>query len=226
MIYTFSSNIRRHIGLILISTFVLGLSLLTTLFLTSNREASTYYRERLDLFENLPNKDHTIVFVGDSIIENAEWHEFFPNTKVANRGIKGDTVKGVSERLNNIIETNASKVFLMVGINDLLRNHSVETILSIYQHVIKELASNHESLFIQSTLHVRNKSFLVNENVIFLNESLRKLSQKYENTFFIDLNERLSANNQLKSEFTSDGKHLNGDGYQEWISIIATFVHE
>ncbi|MFT4654045.1 MAG: lysophospholipase L1-like esterase [Patiriisocius sp.] len=216
---------KSYALIIFISIFAFSVCVINTLFLSPNI-SSTYYKEKVDLFEKLPKKEHQIVFVGDSITDNVEWHEFFPDVEVANRGIQGDTVNGLYNRLKNITDTKAHKVFLMIGINDLLRKNSVNDIARSYEKVVKELVVNHKFVFIQSTLHVYDKESSINENVILLNNRLHKLSLKYENSFFIDLNENLSANNQLKSAFTFDGLHLNGLGYQEWKDIISSFVYE
>jgi lysophospholipase L1-like esterase len=218
---------QSYVLIISISIISVSFFVIDIFFLAPDVKPSTYYEEKLDLYEKLPIKNHQIVFVGDSLTDNAEWHEFFPDVEVANRGIQGDTVNGLHNRLNTVINTKAHKVFLMMGINDVRRNHSVDDIVRIYEQIVKELALNHQFVIIQSTLYVYNQeSDIINERVTLLNKKLHELSLKYDNSYFIDLNERLSVNNQLNSEFTFDGVHLNGLGYQEWKDIISNFVYQ
>ena len=63
-----------------------------------------------------------IVFLGDSITQG--WHDdldgAFPELKVANRGISGDTTRGVLIRLQeDVIALNPRAVVLLIGTNDL-----------------------------------------------------------------------------------------------------------
>ena len=59
-----------------------------------------------------------VVFLGDSII----WHFYnwdLFETRTYNRGIGGDTIKGVTARLDNIAQMSPKKLFLLIGINSL-----------------------------------------------------------------------------------------------------------
>jgi hypothetical protein len=62
-----------------------------------------------------------IVFLGDSITQG--WGDVgssFPGVKVANRGISGDTTRGVLIRLQeDVISLNPRGVVLLIGTNDL-----------------------------------------------------------------------------------------------------------
>ena len=58
------------------------------------------------------------VFLGDSNIEYGLWNEWFPALPSINRGIGGDTVKGVRQRLDSAINEPIG-VSLVIGSNDL-----------------------------------------------------------------------------------------------------------
>ena len=63
-----------------------------------------------------------LVFLGDSITQG--WGEkmdgSFPGVKVANRGISGDTTRGVLIRLKgDVLSLNPSGVVILIGTNDL-----------------------------------------------------------------------------------------------------------
>ncbi len=79
------------------------------------------YRERVSIFSTSPATAQ-IVFLGDSLVERAEWAEFFPGTGAVNRGIGGDTTEGVLKRLDQLglKPGKSGRVFLYIGINDLL----------------------------------------------------------------------------------------------------------
>ena len=62
-----------------------------------------------------------VVFLGDSITQG--WKDLataFPNLKTANRGISGDTTRGVLYRLkDDVIDLDPAAVVLLIGTNDL-----------------------------------------------------------------------------------------------------------
>jgi len=65
---------------------------------------------------------NAVVFLGDSITQG--WGDqmggSFPGMKVANRGISGDTSRGVLIRLQeDVLSLNPSAIVLLIGTNDL-----------------------------------------------------------------------------------------------------------
>jgi lysophospholipase L1-like esterase len=70
-----------------------------------------------------------VVFLGDSITQG--WKDLpsaFPGVKVANRGIDGDTTRGVLIRLeDDVLALNPAAVVLLIGTNDLEEGASPET---------------------------------------------------------------------------------------------------
>lgn len=107
--------------------------------LTAGRDApETIYNTKVNLFKSYP-RDVDVVFVGDSIIEGGNWQDMFPDFVIANRGISGDTTAGVLDRLDGVLNTNPEKVFILVGINDLLNGVSPEDAFSNYQKIIEQI---------------------------------------------------------------------------------------
>ena len=80
---------------------------------------SDYHLHKKSFFEQFGGNHYDVVFIGDSIIDNAEWEELFPAVKIANRGIRGDKTDGVLNRMESIYTTSAQRAFIMIGINDL-----------------------------------------------------------------------------------------------------------
>lgn len=97
------------------------LSLLLGIAIATAQEVyhyNLYYYQRATLFEELPIDNDDIVFLGNSITDNCEWHELFDNPNIKNRGISSDVSMGVYDRLNPIVAGKPAKIFLMIGIND------------------------------------------------------------------------------------------------------------
>ncbi len=83
----------------------------------------TLWRERRAMWATQREQDQgAVVFLGDSITQG--WREglplAFPGMKVANRGISGDTTRGVLLRLReDVLSINPRAVVLLIGTNDL-----------------------------------------------------------------------------------------------------------
>jgi len=182
-----------------------------------------YYFDKKSFFEVNGSKAD-IVMIGDSITDGAEWNELFSNISIVNRGISGDTTKGVLNRMESIYSTNAKKAFIMIGANDLGRNTSVDDFFSNYEKIVSQLKQHGITPYIQSVLFLGDKHADRNKDVLKLNLRLKALSEK-ENIVFIDLNKVLSENRKLKESFSSeDDIHLNGDGYSVWKNSIKKYV--
>ena len=188
-----------------------------------------YYNDKKSLFEILPKTNKSIIFIGDSITDGCEWSELLQNPNIKNRGIGSDTTYGVLKRLDNIIQSEPEKVFLMIGINDLGRGESVSEITSNYDKILERLTKNvpNSEVFVQSVLPISKQKLntqISNEKVRSLNKEIKQLSQKY-NLNYIDLYSlMISEDDQLISDVTTDGNHLNGSGYEIWRNAIQQYI--
>ena len=90
------------------------------------------WKQRRTLWAELVDQDRgAVVFLGDSITQG--WGgglgAAFPGVKVANRGISGDTSRGVLIRLNeDVLALDPAAVVLLIGTNDLDEGATPETI--------------------------------------------------------------------------------------------------
>lgn len=195
------------------------------LFQSTSIDNNNFYSvDKKSLFETLPKSGSDIIFVGDSLTDFCEWQEFFRNVSIKNRGIAGETTSGLLERIDNLVESKPQKIFMMIGVNELLQGKTVDEIFSNYQLILNNFRqkSPQTKIFIKSVLPL-NKNFTdpkINNQVIELNDRLQELSQK--SLFkYIDLFPAfLDTNNQLNAQYTTDGLHLNGKGYLLWKTMI------
>ena len=74
---------------------------------------------RIAKFEKEPIVTGRVIFLGNSITEMGDWKKATGDTTVINRGIGGDITYGILKRLKDITDRQPSKVFLLVGINDI-----------------------------------------------------------------------------------------------------------
>jgi len=199
--------------------------------LTARPDFSPYYYHSAHQFSLLPATENAFVFVGNSISDGAEWHEYL-NEQCLNRGISGDVTDGVLLRLTDITRLQPKKVFLMIGINDLAKGKSVDYVFNNHQKIYEQIKkeSPQTQVYIQSVLPVNdcykrfnnhtNKGVMVDD----LNKKLKSFCSKSGLTY-IDLHAVFSdADGKLRKDLTEDGLHLNGRGYQVWIHFIKQYV--
>ena len=127
--------------------FVLPLLLLlsTTSVLLAQKVAwdSTYrpgnYHWKVGLFRSYPHSKNDVVFLGNSITDFNEWQELLAVPQVRNRGISGDITFGVLERLDEVTSGQPSKVFILIGINDISRDIPAKVIVQNYRRIIHRI---------------------------------------------------------------------------------------
>ena len=117
--------------------------------------------------------------LGNSLINNAPWNELFPFINILNRGISGDVVEGIIDRIDEIADENAGKIFLMTSTNDLLNDQKlpVSELWAKYESLIIKLkeAMPKAILYLQCTLPLNPKTTIYegnNERIFELNKLL------------------------------------------------------
>ncbi len=198
------------------------------------RNYSTFYYQRASLFEALPASASDIVFLGNSITNGGEWCELFGDARVKNRGISGDISQGVYDRLDPIVAGRPAKIFLMIGVNDIARGLSPDTIAANIRRIVLKIKSKspRTKIYLQSVLPVNDAFGMFRDHtlrgaeIVRVNNLLVKLAAE-TGTLYIDLHTPFSdADGKLKPEYTNDGLHLLGPGYILWRDTVAPYVKE
>lgn len=207
-------------------------SKITTTAATEKKSYETpYYTDKVTLFklEDLKN-NKDIVFLGDSLTDYCEWNELLRRNDIANRGIAGDTTEGLLNRLSSLKELNPSKIFILIGINDIQQNVEKSKIVNNYKQIIKEIKRSlpNTEIYIESILYVNpnkySKFFLkdgrkINDIVKEVNAELRNLAKR-ELVNYLDIASMVTKNDELDKKYTTDGLHLNGVGYPKIKEVL------
>ena len=191
-------------------------------------EVSDYYKHRVSVFRSLPETEGQIIMLGNSLNNNALWTEIFPMGYIVNRGISGDVVEGVCQRIDEIVPDQPKKIFLITGTNDFINDPEVsglkvwERYEKLIQTIQKELPET--KLYIQGTLPLNPKSKFYegfNARAAELNKLLEAGKERYK-YFYIDLPAVMSdENGDLDARYTTDGIHLSAMGYFVWATELA-----
>lgn len=189
-----------------------------------------YYKRFLQFMDEpaIGNKD--IVMLGNSLTENGgDWAARLGNKNVRNRGIIGDEVMGVYDRLHQILPGHPSKLFLLIGVNDISHNLTADSIVSMIRMTVSRIQkeSPDTKLYLQSLLPF-NESFgrykkLTGKTAMVpeINKQLEALA-KEKGITYINLFPLFTEKDTdiLRAELTNDGLHLKEEGYKIWAKAI------
>jgi len=180
-------------------------------------------RTMLTQHQLIKGKAH-VVMLGDSLTQAGLWSEHLNSKNIFNRGVNGDGLVDIYNRLGTVLQLKPQKVFILAGINDLLSGDSVDEVMTNYIKVVSTLTDANIKVVIQSTISCNLELFTwcanVFEKINQLNQRLQTYAKSRSITY-INLNTYLSdQRGQLRAELTYDGVHLLGGAYQQWSSVI------
>lgn len=195
---------------------------------------SDHYFKRKALFEKEADTKNEIIFLGNSITEGGDWKALFPNKNVVNRGISGDITDGILYRLDEVTASKPSKVFLLIGTNDMAREKSVDYVLENTEKIILQIKkqSKYTKIYLQSILPINpnvGKKFSGHKNnhqkVIEANKRLKALA-KTHHLKYINLHKAMrNGKKYIKPKYTYDGLHLSEAGYIKWKKVISKYIN-
>ena len=189
-------------------------------------EQFAHYKNRVSIFNSLPKTAMPVVMLGNSLTNNGPWYELLP-FNCLNRGISGDHVEGIYNRLDDVIEQQPATINLLSGLNDFIDNsdRTPAQVWKSYEKLIEKITKElpNTQLVVFSTLPVNPITKFydgINEKVAELNKYLSSGTQQHK-YIFINLAEKLmDENGDLDAKYTFDGIHLSADGYFVWAAMI------
>ncbi len=134
------------------------------------------------------------------------------------------TMSAANNRLDQIIELSPSKIFIMIGINDIAYDIPMSDITDNMNNICKKIHGElpNTEIYIQSVLPNEEKSY--SDKIINLNEYYESLC--YDNGFtFIDLYPEFINGDSINEDLYCDGTHINGAGYKIWIEEVKKYVN-
>ncbi|MEP0868980.1 SGNH/GDSL hydrolase family protein [Trichocoleus desertorum AS-A10] len=152
-----------------------------------------------------------------------------------NQGISGETSAGLLRRLELFDEAQPETIFVLIGINDLIRGVGDAELLENQRQIIYDLQQVHPQaqVVLQSILpHAGDHATwqgkerlkaISNDRIRELNQELKAIAEE-SGVHFLDLHPLFTdAQGNLRSEFTTDGLHLSSQGYLVWRSALQLF---
>jgi lysophospholipase L1-like esterase len=185
------------------------------------------WRERRSAWAQQVDQDrHAVVFLGDSITQG--WGgglgAAFPGVKVANRGISGDTTRGVLLRLEeDVLALDPAAVVLLIGTNDLEEGATPEVVAGNLRLIVAAL-KRHDArmpivlcqVFPSSASQKRPADQIKAVNAVYLAAVKNDPQVTYLETWPLFADPKGDA---IPDEFP-DLLHPNETGYAKWAAAL------
>ncbi len=186
----------------------------------------TWQRLRSRWATQVDQDQKAVVFLGDSITQGwgDDFKNHFPKMKLANRGIGGDTTRGMLIRLEeDVLQLNPSAIVLLLGTNDIEVGVEPEAIGRNFEKIRAAIKAHDASIpiilcrtFPSSTKKKRPADVIKKINALY--EAAVKGDSQITVidtwTLFAD------ATGDANPKWFSDLLHLNPAGYDRWAAAI------
>ena len=165
------------------------------------------------------------MFFGDSITQG--WGSLakdFPNLKVANRGIGGDTTRGLRARIaGDVLDVHPRAVSILIGTNDLDQGGQPQVVADNLKAIVAELHISNPAMPI-----VINKVMPRGAKPGLFPEKIKTLNALYEQAFKDDPKVAFcetwslfnDGNDTCKKDEFPDMLHPNAAGYAKWTAEL------
>ncbi|ASC73279.1 N-acylneuraminate cytidylyltransferase [Halomicronema hongdechloris C2206] len=161
------------------------------------------------------------VVVGDSL---SLWlpSEHLPRDRFwLNQSISGETTADILNRLDTFAQTRPDTIHLMAGINDLKNGVPVNRVARNLRQIVRQLQQQHPQarIVLHSILPTR-WDHIPSQQVQRLNRDIAWIARQEEIQFLNVATDFADAQGRLRPELTTDGLHLNVQGYRLWQTAI------
>lgn len=161
------------------------------------------------------------VMVGDSLSLWYPSDRLPPGTLWLNQAISGETTREILRRLGDFDQVRPQVIYVMAGVNDLKQGASDNDILWNLRRIVWRLQQRHpqSQIIVQSILPTRSPQ-ISSERIWRLNRQLAAIARE-DGAEFLDLYSYLAdAAGSLRPDLTTDGIHLNRNGYAAWQEVL------
>lgn len=225
--------IAKHIIMKRLFYLSLALSLTTLLCAQDNKQHdwAQFYRYQEQNKQIMQSEEFPlVVFMGNSITDHwAQLHpQFFANHNYVARGISGQTSSEMLVRFQaDVIDLTPRVVIILAGANDIAQNNGYISEEHILQNIksMCELAQAHGIQPAVCSITPSNHfswrpDMQPAQAIISMNKKLKLYAQQ-SGLCYIDYWSALAeTDGSMKAEYTTDGCHLNEQGYQVMEKVV------
>lgn len=230
---------RKSIGVVfLIVPLLITIALLGYFVVNYNNLKKVKSREKV-ITKTVEKKviDDNYLFLGDSITDFYDLDKYYEDLPVVNSGINGNrTTDILNDMKDRVYRYNPSKVFLLIGTNDIIDGKGNDEIIDNIKKIIELIKKNrpYAEIYLESIYPVNKTdndkislsmvSSRDNDQIIEINKKLKKYCDEKKITY-IDLYSKLvDDEGNLKLDYTKEGLHLSDDGYKVVTEEISKYI--
>ncbi|HEY9735794.1 MAG TPA: GDSL-type esterase/lipase family protein [Trichocoleus sp.] len=163
------------------------------------------------------------VVVGDSL---SLWlpSEALPRNRFwLNQSISGETTGQILQRLSSFADTRPDTIYVMAGVNDIKNGTTNRDLVNNVQLIVQRLQQQHPQarIVVHSILPTRLPN-IPSARVRLVNQIIAHAVQQ-QGAEFVDLQPQFAdERGDLNPQLTTDGVHLNPDGYRIWQTTMVS----
>lgn len=186
------------------------------------------HASRVATFEAEPVVTGRVIFFGNSITQGGDWAKLTGDSTVINRGIGADLVSSLLGRVADVTRRKPSKLFILIGINDISKDIPDAVIAAEYRALIDSVRAQSPAtrIYVQSILPlnptVKNfpQHYDKKQHVVAVNRLLRRVARETQATYIDLWPAVIDTKGHLDARLTGDGLHLNQQGYERWVRSL------
>jgi lysophospholipase L1-like esterase len=159
-----------------------------------------------------------IVMFGDSLTEQGNWLEMFPDRNVIGSGFSGYTTEQLTRLARDAVRSRPTAVFVLSGTNDVFQGQSAEWTADRLGELITAIQSESPDtrIVIQTLLPSEGMS----AELVATNDAIRRVATA-RGLDVLDLYPAFDdGSGRLRAAETYDGVHLTGAGYARWVALL------
>ena len=216
--------------------FLFHLSILGNFFLVGHYITFDHNKVRVETkTRKVVTVSPNYLFLGDSITDFYDLEKYFPDDPVVNSGVGGNTTDDILEDMQQrVYQYNPSKVFLLIGTNDLQDGKTPDEIFENIKRIVEGIQENRpEAKIYLESIYPVNRNFENSGAQDRHNEDIKEINKKIEeycmeeDLTYIDLYSVLEdENGDLRAEYTNEGLHLSEEGYDIVTETLKKYLYE
>lgn len=189
------------------------------------------------IYDKLKTNEN-ILILGDSITELYPIDEIYGSLPIVKSGVSGYKTTDILKRMNEMAyEYNPTKIFLLIGINDIAYDTSAENVdetLNNIKTIIKKLKQNRKNtkIYVESIYPINrelNQNRInedINETIINMNNEIKNMC-KESKSIYINMHDELTdVDGNFSEDYTNDGIHPNTLGYAKITRVLTPYIFE
>lgn len=215
---------------------LLVISLIGNIFMVYH--FSTFnHKEVKKVIEKKEIVGENILFLGDSITEYYDLDKYYSDFRVVNSGISGNAASDILEDMKKrVYNYNPSKVFLLIGTNDIEYQVEDEKIIKNIEKIIEKIKNNRPNakIYLESIYPINNTDSdkidhgmvgrRTNDKIRKINKELKAYCKSHDVTYIDVYKELADSDGNIKLEYTKEGLHLSDKGYEVVTKVIKEYL--